>query len=85
MLLSANVREEGRRGDGEYTSEEITRPAVSTSGRCRVRPVGADHVVNGGHVDTVICDTHDSGEDARGDPGKRWPSRGPCETNKAER
>lgn len=81
MFLSANVRKEGRRGDREYTSEEITRPAVSTSGRCRVWTVGTDHVVNGGHVYTVICDTHDSGEDARSDPGNRWPSGGPRETN----
>ena len=81
MLLSANVRKEGRRGDREYTGEEITRPAVSTSGRCRVRTVCADHVVNGGHIDTVICDTHNSGEDARSDPGNRWPSGGPCKTD----
>ena len=84
MFLPANVREERRGRDREYTSEEITRPAVSTSSRCRVRTVGADHVINGGHVDTVICNTHNSCEDARGDPGKRWPSGGPCETNEAD-
>ena len=81
MFLSANVCKEGRRGNCEYTSEEVTRPAVSTSGRCGVRTVCADHVVNGGHVDTVICDADDSGEDARSDPGNRWPSGGPRETN----
>ena len=32
MLLSTNVRKEGRRGDGEHAGEEITRPAVSTRG-----------------------------------------------------
>ena len=31
MLLSTNVRKEGRRGDREHTSKEITRPAISTS------------------------------------------------------
>ena len=84
MFLAANVCKEGRRGNREYTSKEITGPPVSTSGRCRVRTVGADHVVNGGHVNTVICDTHDGGEDARSDPWNRWPSGRPCKTNQAD-
>lgn len=85
MLLSANVFKERRRRDREHTSEEITRPAVPTGGRCRIRTVGADHVVNGCHVDTIIGDTYDGGEDTRGNPGKRWTSGSPCETDEADR
>lgn len=37
--------------DGENTGEEITRPAVSAGCGCRVWTVGADHIVDGSHVD----------------------------------
>lgn len=84
MLLSTDVRKEGRRGDREYTSKEITRPAISTSSGCGVRTVGANHVINGCHVNAVICDTHDGREDARCNPWYRWTSGAPCESDEAD-
>ena len=32
MLRSTDILKKGRRGDREYTGEEVTRPAVSASG-----------------------------------------------------
>ena len=85
MLLSTNVCEERRCGKCEHTGEEITRPAVTTSGGGRVRTVGADHVVNGCHVDAVIGDSYNGSEDAGSNPGNRWTSGSPCEPNETER
>ena len=64
MLFAADVGEEWCSGDGEDTSKEVTGPAIATSGRGRVGTVGRDHVVDGGHVDAVVRNTHNCSEDA---------------------
>ena len=68
MVGAADVGIKRRGGDGEDTSEEISGPAVAAGGRGGVWPVGADHVVNGGHVNAVVCDADDGGEDGGADP-----------------
>ena len=55
-------------GDGEDAGEEVARPAVATSCRGGIGSIGGDHVVDRGHVDGVICDADDGGEDHGGDP-----------------
>lgn len=84
MVGPADVLEEGRRGDGEHAGEEVARPAVAAGGGRGVGPVGADHVVDCGHVDAVVGDADDGGEDHGAHPlntsqywsseGRRWPA-----------
>lgn len=55
--------EEWGGGESEYTGKEISRPAVTAGGRSRVRPIGADHVIDGGHVNAVVCDSDNGSGD----------------------
>jgi hypothetical protein len=82
--LPANVGEEGRRGDSEYTGQEVASPAVAARGRGGVRAVGADHVVDGGHVDGVVCDSDDGGEDHAAHPVDRRALDRPGEAEEAD-
>ena len=72
MLASAaNVGVEGGGGDGEDAGEEVARPAVATGGGGGIGSVGGDHVVDGSHVDGVVRDAYDGGEDHGGNPLKK--------------
>lgn len=63
MSCSADVRVEGRGRESEHTREEVAREAVTACGGGGVRAVGANHVVDGGHVNGVIGDADDSRKD----------------------
>lgn len=84
MPGATDVGVEGRGGEGEDASEEIARPAVAAGRGRRVRPIGADHVVDGGHVDAVVGDADDGAEDQAADPVDRRALRGPGEAGEEE-
>ena len=81
---AADVGVEGRGGEGEDAGEEVARPAVAAGRGCRVRPIGADHVVDGGHVDAVVGDADDGAEDQAADPVDRRALRGPSEADQPD-
>ena len=68
---------------GGHAGEEVTGHAVAACGGGRVRTVGGDHVVDGGHVDAEIGDANDSRKDHGCDPGNAvaWAQGGPCEAD----
>ena len=43
-----------RRVHGGYTGEEVSCEAIAAGGGCGVWSVGGDHVVDCGHVDTIL-------------------------------
>ena len=63
--IRADVLEERSGRKCKHTSKEVTRPAVSSSRRSRVGAIGADHVVDSGHINSVVGDT----DDGRGNHG----------------
>jgi hypothetical protein len=58
-----NVLEERQRGDSEDTGEEVSGPAVAAGCRGRVWTVGTNHVVNGSHIDCIVCDSDNGDKD----------------------
>ena len=84
MFLPADVGEEGRGGNGENTGEEVARPAVAACCGGGVGPVGGDHVVNCGHIDGVVSDADNSGEDRGANPVDWWASASPCKTDETD-
>lgn len=70
---------------GGDAGEEISSEGVAASGRGGVGAVGGDHVVDGGHVDCVVCDGDKAGENERRNPGDAvgGAERGPGETEEA--
>ena len=64
----ADVGVEGGCRERENAGEEIPAEAVTAGRGGGVRTVGANHVIDGGHVDGVIGDTDDGGKDHRTDP-----------------
>lgn len=84
MSFAANVREEGRRGYGEHTGKEVSRPAVSAGCGRGVRAVGTDHVVDGCHVDAVVCNSYDGGKDHGANPVNGRAPACPGETNQTD-
>lgn len=83
MLFTANVAVEGRGGDGEDAGEEVASPTITAGRGGRVWAVGADHVVDSGHVDRVIGNSDDSGEDHRADPVQRGTRARPRKPDEA--
>jgi len=85
VVGSTDIGEERSCRDSENTSKEISRPSVASSCGSRVRSVGANHVVNRGHVNTVICNSDDGGKDHRSNPGNWWASASPSKSDEANR
>ena len=81
---AADVGVEGYGGDGEDTSQKVAGPTVAARRGGGVWPVGADHVVDGGHVDGVVCDADDGAEDHAADPVEGRAGAGPGEADEAE-
>ena len=77
---------EGRGIHGRNASEEVSGHAVAAGGGGGVRTIGGDHVVDGGHVDGVVCEADKGGEDHRCYPGSvvAWSERGPGEADEAD-
>lgn len=80
----ADVRKEWRCWYCQDTSKEVSGPAIATCCRGGVRSICADHVVDGCHVNRVVGNTNDRGEDHRRDPREWRPLRSPCEANEAD-
>ena len=76
--------EERCSGDSQHTSEEISRSAVTTGCGGGVGAVGANHVIDRCHVDSVVCDTDNGGED-HGSYPVNWRAGGcPSEADQAD-
>src|ERR1700683_5248165 len=71
--------------NGEYTSQKVSRPPVSTSCRRRIGSISANHVIDSCHVDRVVRNTNNSGEYHRGDPWKWRPGAGPGKADESDR
>lgn len=63
-----------RRVYGGDAGEEVTAQAVAAGRRGGVGAVGRHHVVDRGHVDSVVSDADEGGGDERCDPGD-WLGR----------
>lgn len=83
VVGAGDVLEEGRSGQRQHTGEEVAGPTVAAGRGCGVRPVRADHVVDGGHVDGVVRDADDGREDHGCDPGDWWARGGPSEADQS--
>lgn len=84
-VLSWDVFVKGGCCAGEHTSKEVARPAVATSGRGGVRPVSADHVVDGGHVDGIVGNADDGTRKHGTDPVDWGAIAGEGEDEEAKR
>lgn len=73
-----------RRGrNREHTSKQVTSESIPTRSRSRVRSVSADHVIDGGHVDTVVGDTDNGRKHHGAHPVQRRTGARPRESNQS--
>ena len=84
VVLATDVGIEWGRWQGEDTGEEVAGPAVAAGSGGGIGSIGADHVVNGGHVDGVVGDADDGGEEHGAHPMDWGAAAGPGEADKAK-
>lgn len=82
-MFSANVLVEWARIESRNSSEEVSRKAISTGGRCSIRAISRDHVIDCCHIDGIICDTDETGGYERGNPVDRRTNTSPCKAEEA--
>lgn len=88
MILASHVLVHWRGVHGRDTSKEVSRKAITTRCRCRVRSIRRNHVVYRRHVDCIIRHCDQTGKDTRRDPGDwraGWCPREAEETDWFER
>lgn len=87
--LAANVAVHGGGIHGRQTSQQVTGEPVATGGGSRVDAVGRHHVVNGSHVNAVVRNGNQEGEDQGYDPMGILGTHGcpgePKQTNRLQR
>mgnify|MGYP006900021351 CR=1 FL=1 len=82
--IGIHTGKERRCRHGQDTGQKISGPSISTGGRRGIRAIGTDHVVDSRHVDAVVGDSHDGGEDHGPHPVDRRPQAGPGESDETE-